>query len=169
MILGVLINYISVFANNVDIPLKIAEPIYVLDHCYYENPMLEIPKVNLKKEVYPDDPIKNNVDRNIEVIEGSMMPDKIRGNLILAAHSGNSSIAYFKNLDKLTYNDEFYVYYKNKRYKYVVGDIYDVEKSGYVEIKRDRSRSAVTLITCKKNTNKQIVFIGYLVSSGKTP
>ena len=170
MILGVLINYISVFANNnADISLKIAEPIYVLDHCYYKNPVLEIPKVNLKKEVYPDDPIKNDVDKNIEVIEGSLLPDKTNGNLILASHSGNSSIAYFKHLDELTYNDEFYVYYKNKKYKYVIGDIYEVEKSGYVEIKRDRSKGAVTLITCKKNTNKQIVIIGYLISSLKTP
>ena len=169
MILGVLINYISVFVNDVDIPLNIAEPIYVLDHYYYNNPMLEIPKVNLKKEVYPNDPVKNNVDKNIEVIEGSLMPDKIGGNLILASHSGNSSIAYFKHLDMLTYNDEFYVYYKNTKYKYVIGDIYDVEKSGYVEIKRDRSKNAVTLITCKKNTNKQTVFIGYLVSSMRTP
>ena len=169
MILGVLINYISVFASNTDIPLEIAEPIYVLDHCYYQNPMLEIPKVNLKKEVYPDDPVKNDVDKNIEVIEGSSMPDKTRGNLILASHSGSSDISYFKHLDMLTYNDEFYVYYKNTRYRYVVGDIYDVEKSGYIEIKRDRSKNAVTLITCKKNTNKQTVFIGYLISSSRTP
>lgn len=170
MILGVLINYISVFVETkTDIPLTIAKPVYVLDHSYYQNPMLEIPKVNLKKEVYPEDPIKNNVDKNIEVIEGSSMPDKVGGNLILASHSGDSNIAYFKHLDMLTFNDEFYIYYKNKKYKYVIGDIYDVEKSGYVEIKRDRSKNATTLITCKKNTNKQTVYIGYLVSSSKTP
>lgn len=170
MILGALINYISVFVStNTDISLKIAEPIYILEHSYYENPMIEIPKVNLKQEVYPKDPVKNNVDKNIQVIEGSEMPDIDKSNLILASHSGSSSIAYFKHLDQLTFNDEFYIYYKNKKYKYVIGDIYDVEKNGYVAIKRDRSKTAATLITCKKNTNKQTVFIGYLVTSEKTP
>ena len=170
MILGALINYISVFVETkTDIPLEIAKPTYVLAHSYYQNPMLEIPKVNLKKEVYPNDPIKNNVDKNIQVIEGSSMPDKTNGNLILASHSGNSNIAYFKHLDKLTFNDEVYIYYKDKKYKYVIGDIYDVEKSGYVEIKRNQSKNSITLITCKKNTNKQTVFIGYLISSCKTP
>ena len=52
-----------------------------------------------------------DVDKNIEVIEGSKMPDVARGNLILASHSGNSDIAYFKHLDMLTYNDVVYIYY----------------------------------------------------------
>lgn len=152
-----------------EIKLEIAQPIVVSEQLYYENPTLEIPKVNLKKEVYPNNPDKNNVDKNIQVITGSSMPNVTGGNFILASHSGSSDIAYFKHLDMLDYNDEFYVYYKNKKYRYVIGDIYDVDKTGYVEIKRDKSKSAVTLITCKKGTNKQTVYIGYLVSSSKTP
>ena len=170
MILGVITNMIAMLTMNAyEIKLDVAEPVVINEKLYYENPTLEIPKVNLKKEVYPNDKEKNNVDKNIEVINGSSMPNVTNGNLILASHSGNSSIAYFKHLDKLDYNDEFYVYYKNKKYRYVIGDIYDVWKTGYVEIKRDKSKSAVTLITCKKGTNMQTVYIGYLVSISKTP
>lgn len=125
------------------------------------NPVLEIPKINLKQQFYPNDKEKNKVDKGIQVIETSKMPNQ-KGNLILAAHSGNSSIAYFKNLDKLNINDVVYVHYKNKNYQYIIKDIYDVEKTGYIDIKRNKNKQTLTLITCKKNTNKQTVYIGYL-------
>ena len=88
------------------------------------------------------------------------MPDK-KGNLILAAHSGTSAIAYFKHLDQVSINDEVYVYYKDKKYNYIIKKIYDVDKTGFVKINRDKNKQTLTLITCKKNTNKQTVFIGY--------
>lgn len=125
------------------------------------NPILEIPKINLYQEFYPNDKEKNNVDRGIQVIETSIMPNK-KGNLILAAHSGSSKIAYFKNLDKLNINDIVFIYYKNIKYQYIITSIYDVEKTGYVDIKRNKNKQTLTLITCKKNTNKQTVYIGYL-------
>lgn len=169
MILAALINYINILSMETDnLSLDIARPIVVREKLYYENPTIEIPKIDLKKEVYPNDSIKNNVDKNIQVIKGSSMPYVDGGNFILASHSGNSSIAYFKRLDELNYNDEFYIYYKNIKYRYVIGDIYDVNKTGYVEIKRDRSKNSTTLITCKKGTNMQTVYIGYLVSISKT-
>ena len=170
MIINALISTVATLEmtlNNIT-PFEIAEPIYIKERIYYDNPLLEIPKITLKKEVYPNDTYKNNVDRNIQVITGSAMPNINGGNLILASHSGNSEIAYFKHLDLLDYNDEFFVYYKNIKYRYVIGDIYDVPKTGYVEIKRDKSKSATTLITCKKETNMQTVYIGYLVSISKT-
>ena len=169
MIWATLIKSLSLLNTKAyEIKLEIASPIVINEKIYYENPTLEIPKVNLKKELYPNDPDKNNVAKNIQVIDGSSMPDVVGGNLILASHSGNSEIAYFKHLDNLNYNDELYIYYKNKKYRYVIGDIYDVWKSGYVEIKRDKSKSTVTLITCKKGTNMQTVYIGYLISLSKT-
>lgn len=126
----------------------------------YSSPVLSIPKINLNQEFYPNDKFKNNVDQGIQVIDGSIMPDK-NGNLILASHSGSSSIAYFKHLDLLNVGDKVYVIYNGMKYSYVISNIYDVEKTGFVEIKRD-NRQTITLITCKKNTNKQTVFIGYL-------
>ncbi len=127
-----------------------------------QNPVLEIPKITLKQEFYPNDKEKNNVDKGLQVIETSKMPNVKSGNLIIASHSGSSSIAYFKNLDKLNINDVAYIHYKNQTYKYVINNIYDVEKTGYVNIKRDKTKQTLTLITCKKNTNKQTIYIGYL-------
>jgi len=126
-----------------------------------ENPVLEIPKINLKQEFYPDDKEKNTVDKGIQVIETSKMPNQ-KGNLILASHSGNTDIAYFKHLDRLNINDIAFIYYKSIKYKYIITNIYEVEKTGYVDIKRNKNKQTLTLITCKKNTNKQTVFIGYL-------
>ena len=124
--------------------------------------VLEIPKINLKQGFFEYNSSLNDVDKNIEVIETSKMPDVKGSNLILAAHSGNSNIAYFKHLDLLNIKDEVYIYYNNKKYKYVINDIYDRTKTGYIDIVRDKSKTTITLITCKKNTNMQTVYIGYL-------
>lgn len=124
--------------------------------------VLSIPKINLKQGFYEYSSPLNTVDKNIEVIETSKMPDVLNGNLILAAHSGNSEIAYFKHLEQLQIQDAVYVYYRSKKYKYVINDIYAKEKTGYIEIIRDKNKNTITLITCKKNTNLQSVFIGYM-------
>ncbi len=124
--------------------------------------ILSIPKINLKQGFYEYSSYLNTVEKNIEVIETSQMPDVKNSNLILAAHSGNSKIAYFKHLDRLNVKDEVYIYYLGKKYKYIIDNIYDREKTGYIDIVRNKGRNTITLITCKKNTNLQTVFIGYL-------
>ena len=49
------------------------------------------------------------------------------------------------------------------KYEYKIADIYDVDKTGTVNISRDKNRTTITLITCKKySKDKQTVFIGYL-------
>lgn len=133
-----------------------------------ENPngylgILKIPKINLNQGFYEYSSSLNTVDKNIEVIETSAMPDVVTGNLILASHSGNSPIAYFRNLDKLAVGDEISVVYNQKEYKYIISDIYDKEKTGYIEIVRNKNKNTITLITCKRNTNLQTVFIGYMI------
>ena len=40
---------------------------------------------------------------------------------------------------------------------------YEIEKNGYAHIVRNAEKSTLTLITCKHNTNKQIVVIWELV------
>ena len=144
------------------------EAVLIKEKVTITNPVIEIPAINLKKEFYPNDKIKNNVDKGIEVIEGSSMPNVKNGNLILASHSGNSVIAYFKNLDKLKINDSIYVYYQDRKYKYVIADTYDIEKTGYAKIKRDKNKTSITLVTCKKHTSQQTLYIGYLILTAKT-
>lgn len=122
---------------------------------------LDIPKINISNYLYPLDSKENTVDKNIEVLKDSDMPDISNGNFILAAHNGLSKIAYFHNLDKLEIGDEVQIKYNNKKYTYIISKIYDVLKTGQIAIKRDKNKKTITLITCKGEA-KQLVVIGYL-------
>lgn len=123
--------------------------------------VIEIPKINLKRYLYKVDAYQNNVDKNIEVLKSSDMPDVKDGNLILAGHNGNTSVGHFRNLHKLSLGDDIIVNYKGKSYNYEVSKIYDVLKTGTVAIKRDKNKNTITLITCL-GSDRQLVVIGYL-------
>ena len=121
--------------------------------------VLEIPKINLKRGLVDINSKYNDVAYNVEIINGSSMPNVENGNLILAAHSGNIRISFFKDLDNLINEDEVYIYYQNKKYVYQVVNKYEIEKTGYANIIRNKSKNTLTLITCKTGTNNQIVII----------
>lgn len=125
--------------------------------------ILEIPKINLKRGL-SQDKYYNNVNRNIEILKGSNMPNVSKGNFILAGHSGSGRVAYFRNLDKLTIGDVSYIYYGGIKYTYKVNNIYDIEKTGTATITRDLNKTTLTMITCRHNTNKQIVVISELIN-----
>ena len=122
--------------------------------------VLEIPKINIKRGFLNIKDKGNNVNKNLQVIKGSDMPNVKNGNLIIAAHSWNSYISYFKNLYKLSNEDVAYVYFNNIKYTYKVVGKYDAEKSGKVTIHRDNKKNTLTLITCSQtDKTKQIVYI----------
>lgn len=122
--------------------------------------VLEIPKINIKRGFLNITDKNNNVNKNLQVIKGSDMPNIKNGNLIIAAHSGNSYISFFKNLYKLSNDDIAYVYFNNIKYTYKVAGKYDVEKTGKVVIHRDNKKNTLTLITCSQTDNtKQIIYI----------
>lgn len=122
--------------------------------------VLEIPKINIKRGFLNIKDKGNNVNKNLQVIKGSDMPNVKNGNLIIAAHSGNSYISYFKNLHKLSNDDVAYVFFNNIKYTYKVAGKYDAEKNGKVTIHRDNKKNTLTLITCSQtDKTKQIVYI----------
>ena len=126
---------------------------------------IEIEKINLKQGFLSIDNYYNNVDYNIEILKASDFPDTLNGNFILAAHSGNSSISYFKNLYKLDINDQAKIYYQGKLYKYKIVNIYKELKDGSVAIYRDPNKTTLTLITCSKNDKShQTIYILELTS-----
>ena len=121
---------------------------------------LEIPKINLNKGFTAIDSPYNTVNKNIEVVKNSNYPDVSKGNFILAAHSGNSYLAYFKNLYQLTLGDKAYINYKNYRYTYKIVNIYQQEKTGKIAIYRDLNKNTLTLITCTKDSKtKQTIYV----------
>lgn len=122
--------------------------------------VLRISKINLKKGLVSKNSKYNNIEYNVTIHELSSRPDEINGNVILMAHSGTAYISYFNNLKYLNINDHIYLDYNNKTYNYKITNIYDVEKTGSLNIKRNNNKSTITLITCRDNSNKQIVIIG---------
>ena len=126
--------------------------------------VLKIPKINLEKGLVARDSKYNNINYGVEILKESDSPDVINGNVILAAHSGTANISYFRNLDKINVGDEAIIYYQGKTYNYTFVKIYDVEKTGKAKIDRDNTTSTLTLVTCRHNTNKQIILIAELNS-----
>ena len=121
---------------------------------------LTISKIGLKAGIPWKDSSMNNVDKGIYTLPVSNYPDIENGNLVLAAHSGNASISYFKNLWKLDIGDTANVSYNGKTYSYKIVNIYYVEKTGTVQITRNTKKTSLTLITCTKNDDTlQTVYI----------
>lgn len=125
--------------------------------------ILEIPKINLKKGLVDKNSPSNNVNKNIYTLKETTLPDeRINSHIILASHSGNSYISYFKNLKKLDMKDKVYFYYKNVKYIYEISNKYEIDKTGTTELKIT-NKSDITLITCISGTNKQVVYVANLI------
>ena len=119
---------------------------------------LIINKINLDEDIYNLNSSKNNVEEHVTILKESTMPNEDKSTFILAAHSGTGKIAYFEELDKLTINDEIILYYKNKKYIYIVKDIWEERKNGYIHINNEDKRQLV-LTTCSPNKDKYQLII----------
>lgn len=126
---------------------------------------LSIPKINLKKGFLDKRSSENDVEKNILVVEGSNYPDKDKGNLMLAGHSGTGWKAFFNDLYKLTRGDKATVSYKGKTYTYKIVNIYTQPKVGTIAIYRNYDKTTLTLITCTNNdSTTQTIYIAELES-----
>lgn len=122
--------------------------------------VLKIPKINLERGFYDKNSSLNNVDYNILFHTASNYPNEEKGNVILASHSGSSSISYFKKLYLLEKGDIAYLTYKGTTYTYEIVNIYNEEKTGSINIYRNKEKNTLTLITCTKDDDtKQTVYI----------
>ncbi|MEG0021523.1 MAG: sortase [Bacilli bacterium] len=136
-----------------------------LNYSNYFIGSLEIPKIGLNRGFVDINSLDNDVSKNISIIKSSDMPDVELGNFILAAHSGNSYISFFKDLYLINNGDSIYINYKGKKYTYQITNIYLQEKTGKIGIYRDQSKTTVTLVTCTKDDEQhQTIYIADLVS-----
>lgn len=125
---------------------------------------LEIDKINLRQGLLPKENRYNYVDYHVQILDLSDFPDVVNGNFILAGHSGTSSVAFFKNLYKLSLGDTAKVYYNSKIYKYSIVNIYKEDKDGSVNIYRNSDKTTLTLITCTKDDKlHQTIYILELI------
>ena len=125
--------------------------------------VLKIPKINFEKGLCEKGSYCNNVNRNVQILDEASYPNVENGNFILAGHSGSGRTAYFKNVNKLKIDDEIIVIYKGYEYKYKIVNIYDIDKTGNANIIRNKGKTTLTLITCRHNTDKQIIVISELI------
>ena len=127
---------------------------------------LRIPKIELNRGYYNITSKLNNVNKNIYVHPASTCPNNVSGNnLILASHSGSSSISYFKKLYKLELEDDVYLEYNGKTFHYKIKNIYTVPKDGTVALRVKQDASTISLITCTKGDSKtQTIYISELVN-----
>lgn len=126
--------------------------------------VLEIPKISLKRGLFSINDKNNNVDKNVEILQNSDMPNVTNGTLALAGHSGNSRIAYFHRLYKLKENDQVFIYYQNEKYIYQVSKIERQDKDGTISFTKTKDTTELILTTCdQQNKGKQIVVVAKLV------
>lgn len=151
---------IATYNNNLTLTSKIKAK-----EEYYA--ILEIPKINLKRELYPINDSQNNVNQNVFVQEDSIFPSNTPSNVILAAHSGTGSYAYFKDLYKLSLMDTVNLYYQDYIYIYEIKEIEYQEKTGELYIKEEYE-NMLTLITCTYNDNQtQTIYYASLLKKTK--
>ena len=126
--------------------------------------IIEIPSINLKRGVVNSTKNFSSINYAISVDKNSNYPNE-NGNFILYAHSGNSSIAYFKNLNKVKLNESIYIYYDGVRYEYIITNKYDIAKTGKAKILSSTDNKYITLITCnQEKEGYQIVVVGKIMS-----
>ena len=122
--------------------------------------IIEIPKISLKRGIVDATRNFNSINYAISADLKSNYPNEM-GNFILYAHSGNSGVGFFRNLDQLNLNDKIIVYYNGIKYTYTVTNKHDILKTGKAKVISSKNDKYITLITCnKRRKGYQIVIEG---------
>ena len=118
---------------------------------------LQIDSIKIKEPIYEINSKENNIEEHVTILKESILPENDNSIVFIAAHSGTGNIAYFKNLDKLNINDLIILKINNKKYKYVVKEIWEENKNGYINVNKEKEKQVV-LTTCSPNKhNLQLV------------
>lgn len=118
-----------------------------------------IPKIRIDNSIYNINSKENTVERNVMILEGSILPlsNGKESIIFLAAHSGSGNIAYFNDLDKLNINDILIFQYKGYNYYYTVNDKYEIDKDGDIELNKTNSNQLVLTTCSTTNKKKQLI------------
>lgn len=119
---------------------------------------LQINKINLYKPIYSIESKQNDVEKNIEILTKTSHPNENNSHIILAAHSGPGTNAYFNEIDKLNINDDIIITYNKNKYIYTIKDIWQENKNGYIHLKPN-TKNTLVLTTCSKINGKQLIIM----------
>lgn len=116
-----------------------------------------IHKINLKEKLYSINNKKNKVNQNVSILKDSTFPNKKESTMIIAAHSGEGHLAYFKNLNKLEIGDLIKLKLYNRIYTYKVQDKWEEKKTGSIRFPIIDKKQLI-LTTCSTNKdNYQLI------------
>ena len=136
---------------------------YTIDYSKYFG-VLEIPKIGLKRGFYNVGSRYNDIQYNVAMKEGSILPSEGYGNFVLIAHSGDSYISYFAYLYRLGVGDECTVTLNGIIYHYRIDEIYEVNKTGLMVMDWNPPTMTLTLITCTKDSDtKQTIYVAHYI------
>lgn len=129
--------------------------------------MLEIPKINLQKGFYSMDSKLNTVNIGLEVIKNSKMPDVENSELVIAGHSGNGYLAFFKDLNKVEKGDLIYITYQGYQYIYKLKSTTITDKNGEIEVEKEEDSQTLILTTCNPSNREkeQLTLVSSLIET----
>lgn len=156
-----IVNYFTLLISMLGINMNIFD-----NNVFSYEAHLTIPKIGLSQFIYDKEDVRSDLEKNLIFVDDSDTPLINNGNVIIAGHSGSTTVSYFKNLYKLRIGDIIYLEYDDYVYKYEVDYKYLVMKNGNVEIIRDNNKESLTLITCYGN-DKQLVVISNKIGQTK--
>ena len=122
-----------------------------------------IKDIGVDEGLYDPKSSLNSVDKNVTILEKSILPDNQNSIIFLAAHSGEGSIAYFNDLDKLEIGQEIIIQYKKYNYYYLIDKIFEEEKDGDIEINKTSNQQLVLTTCSKTNYKKQLIINSNLI------
>lgn len=110
--------------------------------------VLEIPKINLKVQVYPNSS-DLALEEGIGVLEGTSLPTGGKGNhSVLTGHRGLSMGQMFTDLPNVKIKDHFYVTILGEVHAYEVDSIETVTPDNLTYFDRVPNQDYITLVTC---------------------
>ena len=125
--------------------------------------ILNIPAIQLEEKIFNKNSKYNQLKNGLYLLPESTDLNSEKTNIIIASHSGNAKISYFKNLDQLKINDEIKIIKENEVYLFRVINIYEEPKDGDIIINR-YNKKTITLVTCKKETSDLHLVISAIYS-----
>lgn len=128
---------------------------------------LEIKKLGINQYIYNLNSDYNTVEKNITILEESVLPEHENSIIFLAAHSGNSKISYFNNLGNLKPDDIIHFHYNNYKYSYQVVNIYEEDKNGYIGVHKNDKKQLILTTCSTKNKKKQLIVESTLLKKEK--
>lgn len=118
---------------------------------------IKINKINIDENLYKIESEENNVDKHVTILKESIFPNKNNSIVFIAAHSGTGEVAYFKDLDKLEKNDIINLEMNNKQYIYIVKDIWEEPKNGYINVNKENKKQLILTTCSPTNSKKQLI------------